>query len=117
MASFIQICASQNDLFALDADGDVHQYHFNVKTWVKLVTNRESEEEMAPGGAWRQERGPHDGERMAGEDKGIGVRGASPGLSQETATRGTVNTNAFASSRGGDSPSGGGEPWNRASSR
>ena len=46
MAKFIQICASQNDLFALDERGNVHQYNFNTKTWVKLVANRPSEEEM-----------------------------------------------------------------------
>ena len=36
MARFIQICASQNNLFALDNEGDVYQYHFNVKTWARL---------------------------------------------------------------------------------
>jgi hypothetical protein len=44
MAKFIQVCASQNDLFALDENGVVYQYHFNVKTWVKLSATRESEE-------------------------------------------------------------------------
>ncbi len=44
MRKFIQLCASQNDLFALDEEGDVYQYHFNAKTWVKLVANRESDE-------------------------------------------------------------------------
>ncbi|HEV8439649.1 MAG TPA: hypothetical protein VGT40_16290 [Methylomirabilota bacterium] len=39
------MCASQNDLFALDEEGDIYQYHFNVKTWVKLVATRELEEE------------------------------------------------------------------------
>jgi len=34
MAKFIQICASQNDLFALDEEGVIYQYHFNAKTWV-----------------------------------------------------------------------------------
>jgi hypothetical protein len=37
---FIQICASQNDLFALDADGDIYQYNFNTKGWLKLVASR-----------------------------------------------------------------------------
>ena len=46
MAKFVQICASQNDLFALDEEGDVSQYHFNVKTWVKLTANRESRGEI-----------------------------------------------------------------------
>lgn len=36
MTRFIQICASQNNLFALDGEGNVYQYHFNVKTWAKL---------------------------------------------------------------------------------
>ena len=45
MVKFIQICASQNNLFALDQDGNVYQYHFNVKTWVKLNGNRELPEE------------------------------------------------------------------------
>ena len=44
MAKFVQVCASQNDLFALDEDGNVYQYHFNVKTWVKLSAKQESEE-------------------------------------------------------------------------
>ncbi|MGH7388553.1 MAG: hypothetical protein ACREM3_03755 [Candidatus Rokuibacteriota bacterium] len=40
MAKFLQICASQNDLFALDEDGNVYQYDFNAKTWVELVASR-----------------------------------------------------------------------------
>jgi len=44
MGKFIQICASQNDLFALDEEGVIYQYHFNAKTWVKLIGNRESGE-------------------------------------------------------------------------
>jgi len=40
---FIQICASQNDLFALDEAGSIHQYNFNAKTWVKLVASRSHE--------------------------------------------------------------------------
>src|SRR5437899_4051258 len=35
-ATFLQLCASQNDLFALDECGDVYQYNFNTKTWLKL---------------------------------------------------------------------------------
>lgn len=49
MARFIQICASQNDLFALDEEGDIYQYHFNVKAWVKLIATRESEEQAPRG--------------------------------------------------------------------
>jgi hypothetical protein len=47
MAKFIQLCASQNNLFALDEDGSVYQYHFNVKTWVKLAATRDKPEEGA----------------------------------------------------------------------
>jgi hypothetical protein len=39
-AKFIQVCASQNDLFALDEEGDVHQYNFTAKTWERLVGSR-----------------------------------------------------------------------------
>jgi len=41
---FIQICASQNDLFALDKEGNIYQYNFNAKGWVKLGANRSHEE-------------------------------------------------------------------------
>ena len=44
MAKFIHICASQHDLFALDEEGDVYQYNFQAKTWVKLIASRSSEE-------------------------------------------------------------------------
>jgi len=37
-AKFTQICASQNDLFALDKHGNIYQYDFNAKTWGKLVS-------------------------------------------------------------------------------
>jgi hypothetical protein len=43
MARFIQICASQNDLFALDEDGHIFQYNFNAQTWVRLVASRSYE--------------------------------------------------------------------------
>ena len=52
MAKLIQICASQNDLFALDDQGDAYQYNFKVKTWVKLIVEHNSEEEMPGAGAW-----------------------------------------------------------------
>lgn len=42
-AKFIQICASQDDLFALDAEGNIYQHNFNAKTWAKLVANRSYE--------------------------------------------------------------------------
>ena len=35
-----QICASQNDLFALDSDGIVYQYDFKAKTWERLDESR-----------------------------------------------------------------------------
>ena len=44
MAKFIQICASQDDLFALDEEGNIYQYNFNAQTWVKLITSRSDEE-------------------------------------------------------------------------
>ena len=55
MTRFIQVCASQNDLFALDDEGDVYQYHFDVKAWVKLSPTRKSEE--TPGVAPRPRPG------------------------------------------------------------
>ena len=42
-AKFIQICASQDDLFALDEEGNIYQYNFNAKAWVKLVASRSYE--------------------------------------------------------------------------
>ena len=42
--TFIQICASQNDLFALDREGNIYQYNFNAKAWVKLGAGRSYEE-------------------------------------------------------------------------
>ena len=52
MTKFIQICASQNDLFGLDDQGDVFQYNFKVKTWLKLIVERNSEEERPGARAW-----------------------------------------------------------------
>jgi hypothetical protein len=40
---FIQICASQNDLFALDGQGSIYQYNFTSQTWQKLVASRSDE--------------------------------------------------------------------------
>lgn len=37
MGKLRQICASYNDLFGLDEEGEVYQYNFNTKAWVKLV--------------------------------------------------------------------------------
>jgi hypothetical protein len=36
MTKLIQICASQNDLFGLDAEGIVHHYNFNTNSWMRL---------------------------------------------------------------------------------
>jgi hypothetical protein len=52
MAQFIQICASQNDLFALDDEGVVYHHNFNTKAWVRLMIRRSDEE--APGEDLRQ---------------------------------------------------------------
>jgi hypothetical protein len=41
---FMQICASKNDLFALDKDRYVYQYNFNAKAWAQLVASRSYEE-------------------------------------------------------------------------
>jgi hypothetical protein len=38
MTKFIQICASDDDLFALSEDGGVYQYNFSTETWFKLET-------------------------------------------------------------------------------
>jgi hypothetical protein len=54
MAKFIQICASQNDLFALDQEGGIHQYNFNTKTWAPLALDRSDE---GPSRSDRQARG------------------------------------------------------------
>ena len=43
VTKFIQICASQNDLFALDEEGDVYQYNFNMRAWTKLAPSRARE--------------------------------------------------------------------------
>ena len=32
----MQICASNNDLFGLDRDGEVYQYNFSTNAWRKL---------------------------------------------------------------------------------
>ncbi len=56
-AKFIQVCASQNDLFALDKEGSIYQYDFNAKTWVKLGAGRSHE------GPERGDRGKRSGAR------------------------------------------------------
>ena len=44
LADFVQICASQNDLFALDGEGNVYKFNFNASTWEKLAARRSREE-------------------------------------------------------------------------
>ena len=39
-SKLIQICASQNDLFALDSDGIVYQYQFKARLWERLDERR-----------------------------------------------------------------------------
>ena len=50
MAKQIQICASQNDLFGLDADGVVYHYNFNTNTWMKLGRGQCDHGESSPDG-------------------------------------------------------------------
>ena len=59
MATLIQICASQNDLFGLDGDGAVHQYNFNTNTWMKL----------GPGRGERGESSLTEGQTLSGQPK------------------------------------------------
>jgi hypothetical protein len=47
MRRLIQICASQNDLFALDEDGEVYQYNFKTSTWMLLGRGRSADTESA----------------------------------------------------------------------
>ena len=51
---FIQICASENDLFALDAEGNIYQNNFAAHSWEKLVASRSSQ---SPARADRPPRG------------------------------------------------------------
>ncbi len=59
MTKFIQVCASQDDLFALDDDGDVYQYNFNAKKWVRLVASR-SDDDHRPRAQAQDARGSTD---------------------------------------------------------
>jgi hypothetical protein len=45
----MQICASQNDLFGLDADGAVHHYNFNTNSWIALGRGRPEHAAAVPG--------------------------------------------------------------------
>jgi hypothetical protein len=40
MAKLVQICASANDLFGLDADGVAYQYNFKTDKWMRLAHGR-----------------------------------------------------------------------------
>jgi hypothetical protein len=61
MGRLVQICASHNHLFGLDEQGDVYQYNFNTKAWVKLA------------------HGPREGEaaELVGEAARTGYRDAA----------------------------------------
>ncbi len=61
-AKFIQICASQNDLFALDEGGNISQYNFNAKTWIELVANRSHDGPRSNG---HRPRVPEQGDRAS----------------------------------------------------
>ncbi len=56
MAKLIQICASQNDLFGLDADGVVYHYNFNTNSWIKLDRRQQD----AASAAESQPMAPHE---------------------------------------------------------
>jgi hypothetical protein len=47
MAKLIQICASENDLFGLDGDGEVYQYNFKTNVWLQLGHGRNDNVESA----------------------------------------------------------------------
>jgi hypothetical protein len=40
MSKLIQICASKNDLFGLDARGSVYHYNFATNDWLRLGRRR-----------------------------------------------------------------------------
>ena len=46
MTRFIQLCASQNNLFALDEEGHVYRSR-SMSTWVKLAVTRDLQEDGA----------------------------------------------------------------------
>ena len=43
VTKLIQICASQNDLFGLDEDGNAYQYDFSTSMWMVLGRRRSTE--------------------------------------------------------------------------
>lgn len=60
MAKFVQICASQDDLFALDDEGQVYQHNFNTRTWVRLPSSRSEQEAASVPSARGKERRSHE---------------------------------------------------------
>jgi hypothetical protein len=58
MAKFIQICASQDDLFALDVNGEVYQYNFTTKAWVQLISSRSYEGALSEQARSDRSKGP-----------------------------------------------------------
>ena len=75
-AKFIQICASQNDLFALDGEGSIFQYNFTARTWEKLVATRSLESPT------RGDRASRGGPRPAGRRLSPAVHRGSTGFPQ-----------------------------------
>jgi hypothetical protein len=63
MAKFIQICASQNDLFGLDTDGVVYHYNFNTNSWRKLDRRQQDD------------AGAAEGQPMVRHEEGVEGRG------------------------------------------
>lgn len=47
---FVQVCASHNDLFGLDDKGDVYQYNFNARVWLKLARERREDDRPTDSG-------------------------------------------------------------------
>lgn len=67
MGRLIQICASYNHLFGLDKEGEVYQYNFNTRAWVKLAHGpRESK------AAELVEEAARTGYRDAGQRRRVG---------------------------------------------
>ena len=64
MAKLIQICASENDLFGLDADGRVYHYNFKTNDWVKLGRGQRDH-----GGARRGEGRPRSAQPDVAQDR------------------------------------------------
>ena len=47
-SKLIQICASENDLFGLDADGAVYHYNFGTNDWIWLGHGRRDRDAGPP---------------------------------------------------------------------